>query len=410
MLRVKWPWTRREAIRDDLSIGDPALAGYFGTAPTYAGVNVTERSALGIAAFWRAVMLIAGTIASLPLKSIGQIDDQRQPVRTWLDDPGTADGQTPYEWKETCLLHALLHGNTYLQHIYNGAGGLVGATPLHPLSVTPSWERLPNGRFTGRKVFDALLGDGTRRQYTSATMTQVMGPSLDGLRGLSLLGVARQSLGTSIAGERAAAKMFGNGALISGLVSTEEDVDNDEAEIIKAGLDQKLGGWENAGEVAFVNRKLRFTPWTMSAEDAQFLQSRQFQIEEVARWTGVPPHLLMQTEKQTSWGTGVAEQNRGLGRFTLLGWTMRFEQRLSRLIAGPGGPAGPRRFAEFEFAGLERPTPENEIKLLIEQVKAGLLTVNEARRIRNLPPIDGGDVLRTATTSTGTRELQDVLA
>jgi HK97 family phage portal protein len=351
-------------------------------------------------------MLIAGTIASLPLKSIGQIDNERQPIRTWLDDPGTADGQTPYEWKETCLLHGLLHGNTYLQHVYNGAGGMVGATPLHPLSVAPSWERRTDGTFTGRKVYDASLQDGTRRRYTQETMTQVMGPSLDGLRGLSLLGVARQSLGTTIAGDRAAAKMFGNGALIAGLVSTEEDVDEDEAKDIKAGLDRKVGGWENAGEVAFVNRKLRFTPWTMSAEDAQFLQSRQFQIEEVARWTGVPPHLLMQTEKQTSWGTGVAEQNRGLGRFTLLGWTMRFEQRLSRLL-GTGGPGGPRRFAEFDFAGLERPTPENEIKLLIEQVKAGLLTVNEARRIRNLPPIEGGDVLRTATT--GTRQLEEAL-
>jgi HK97 family phage portal protein len=402
MSRVRWPWTtRREAPRNDtlISISDPALAEWFGVAPTYAGVNVGEGSALGVAAFWRAVMLIAGTIASLPLKSIGQIDDQRQPVRTWLDDPGTADGQTPYEWKETCLLHGLLHGNTYLQHVYNGAGGIVGATPLHPLSVAPAWERRTDGSFTGRKLFDATLPDGTRRTFTQATMTQIMGPSLDGLRGLSLIGVARQSLGTTIAGDRAAAKMFGNGALISGLVSTEEDVDEEEAKDIKAGLDRKVGGWENAGEVAFVNRKLRFTPWTMSAEDAQFLGSRQFQIEEIARWTGVPPHLLMQTEKQTSWGTGVAEQNRGLGRFTLLGWTMRFEQRLSRLL-------GARRFAEFDFAGLERPSTEDEIKLLIEQVRAGLLTVNEARRIRNLPPVEGGDVLRG---STGTLQLEEAL-
>jgi HK97 family phage portal protein len=407
MSRVQWPWKRREAPRDEvlISVGDPALAGYFGAAPTYAGVNVSEFSALGIAAFWRAVMLIAGTIASLPLKSIGQIDDQRQPIRTWLDDPGTADGQTPYEWKETCLLHGLLHGNTYLQHVYNGAGVLAGATPLHPLSVTPSWERRPDGTFTGRKLYDATLADGTRRRFTQGTMTQVMGPSMDGLKGMSLLGVARQSFGTTIAGDRAAAKMFGNGALIAGLVSTEEDVDEDEAKEIKAGLDRKVGGWENAGEVAFVNRKLKFSPWTMSAEDAQFLQSRQFQIEEIARWTGVPPHLLMQTEKQTSWGTGVAEQNRGLGRFTLLGWTMRFEQRLSRLL---GGQSRTPRFAEFDFAGLERPTPEEEIRLLIEQVTAGLLTVNEARRIRNLPPIDGGDVLRGA--SADTRQLKEALS
>jgi hypothetical protein len=83
------------------------------------------------------------------------------------------------------------------------------------------------------------------------------------------------------------------------------------------------------------------------------------------------------------------------------------EQRLSRLLGG-GGPAGPRRFAEFDFAGLERPTPEEEIRLLIEQVKAGLLTVNEARRIRNLPPIDGGDVLRAAAADT--RQLEEALS
>jgi HK97 family phage portal protein len=406
MTAVRWPWTRdaRDPQEPEnlTSIGDSAVAGYFGAAPTMAGVVVNERSALGISAFWRAVMLIAGTIASLPLPTYRDTEPgTRQQVKSWVDDPGTEDGQTPYEWKETCLLHGLLHGNMYLQHVYNGAGAMVGATPLHPLAVEPSWERRPDGSYTGRKLFAATGANGRRRTFTQDDMTQVMGPSLDGLRGLSLIGVARQSFGTTIAGDRSAARMFGNGAMIAGLVSTEEDVDDDEAEEIKAGLDRKVGGWENAGEVAFVNRKLKFSPWTMPARDAQFLESRQFQIEEIARWTGVPPHLLMQTEKQTSWGTGVAEQNRGLGRFTLLGWTMRFEQRISRLLGAP-------RFVEFEFAGLERPTPEEEIRLLIEQVKAGLLTVNEARRIRNLPPIDGGDVLRVATTSE--RELEEALA
>ncbi|MGH6692186.1 MAG: phage portal protein, partial [Gammaproteobacteria bacterium] len=181
-------------------------------------------------------------------------------------------------------------------------------------------------------------------------------------------------------GDRAAARMFGNGAMIAGLVTPDEDVDEDEAKVIKAGLDKKVGGWENAGELAFVNRKLKFSPWTMSAEDAQFLESRAFQIEDVARWFGVPPHLLGQTEKQTSWGTGVAEQNRGLARFTLLPWTTRIEQRLSRLLPAP-------RFVEFEYAGLEKPVPEQEIELLIKQVAAGILTVDEARKIRNMPPL-----------------------
>jgi HK97 family phage portal protein len=118
----------------------------------------------------------------------------------------------------------------------------------------------------------------------------------------------------------------------------------------------------------------------MTATDAQFLQSRQFQIEEISRWTGVPPHLLMQTEKQTSWGTGVEEQNRALGRTVLLPWAQRVEHRASRLLAVP-------RWVEFEFAGLERPSPDREIELLLAQVAGGLLTVNEARAYRNLPPL-----------------------
>lgn len=400
-------WWRKSGKAEpeaSISISDPVLAEYFGVGSSYAGVHVGEGSALSVSAFFRGVMLIATTFAGLPLKTYRDITPgERQRVSSWLDDPGGVEGQTPFEWKETCLLHMLLHGNTYLKHVYNVGGALIGSIPIHPLAVSPEWEKDSGGRYTGRKLFRVTLDDGARRTFTEADMTQVMGPSLDGLRGLSILGVARNSLGTTIAGDRAAARMFGNGALISGLVTPEEDVDEEEAKEIKAGLNSKLSGWEHAGDLAFVNRKLKFTPWTMSAEDAQFLQSRQFQIEEVARWLGVPPHLLMQTEKQTSWGTGVAEQNRGLGRFTLSGWTGRFEQRLSRLLTGP-------TFCEFEYAGLERPTPEQEIDLLVKQVQAGLMTVNEARKIRNMPPIDGGNVPRGAASPAPQGQPEEVLA
>ncbi|WP_020385932.1 phage portal protein [Kribbella catacumbae] len=387
---MKWPWQRSQPT-DLIPISDPALAAYFGVPPTLAGVPVGERTALGISAFWRAVMLISGTIAGLPLKTYRDTaEGERQRLASWLDNPGGVEGQTPYEWKETSILHMLLHGDTFLKHVFNQGGAIIGAIPIHPLAVSVEWEKDQNGRYTGRKLYRATLDDRRVRTFNQSEMTQVMGPSLDGLRGMSVIQVARDSMGTTVAADRAAARMFGNGALISGLVTPDEDVTEAEAKEIKAGLDRKMGGWENAGQLAFVNRKLKFSPWTMSAEDAQFLQSRQFQIEEIARWTGVPPHLLMQTEKQTSWGTGVESQNRGLSRFTLSTWTGRFEQRLSLLLPPPV-------FAEFEYAGLERPTPEQEIDLLIKQVEAGLITPNEARHVRNLPPIPGGDELRSKT-------------
>lgn len=385
---MKWPWSREVEERSSWSISDPAMAAYFGVGPqNLANVPVNETTALGLSAVWRSVSLISGTIASVPLRTLRDAEDgTRKQVPSFLDNPGGPDGPTAFEWKETVLAHLVIHGSTYLAHVYNGAGSLAALTPFHPLAVCPEWEKDEAGNYTGRKVYKVSLDDGSVRTFRSDEMTQIMGMSLDGLRGLSPISMARLSLGTSIAGDRAAARMFGNGAMVSGLVTPEDDITEEEALAIKDGLKAKVSGVDNAGDIAVINRRLKFTQWSTSNLDAQFLQSRQFQIEEVARWFGIPPFELMQTEKQTSWGTGIESQQRGLARTVLSPWGQRVEQRLARLLPK-------KQFAEFDFAGLERANPEDEIRLLIEQVKGGLLTKNEARAIRNLPPIEGGDDL-----------------
>lgn len=383
-LRVTWwPWRRREAPSALVSIGDPALAEWFAVGtPNYAGVPVGEGTALGLSAVYRAVALISQTIASLPLRTLRDTGDgMRQRMVSVFDQPGGPNGPTRFEWVETLMVHLLLHGNAFALHRFNAAAGLAGLQLVHPLLVTVDEPRPDDPRPpAGGKWLRVTDVAGQVRSYDAAGMTHIPALSVDGLRGLSPISVARNSLGTAIAGDRAAAKMFAEGPLFSGILTPEEDVTEEEATAIKDGLNARAAGWENASSIAVVNRKLKFTPWTMSAEDAQFLQSRQFQVEEVARWFGIPPHALMQTEKQTSWGTGVAEQNRGLSRTVLAPWAKRVEERLSRLLPAP-------RFVEFDFAGLERGSPEQEIDLLIKQVAAGLLTVDEARAIRNLPPL-----------------------
>lgn len=376
-------WRRKEE-RAIISVADPVIAEFFGVAnPTYAGINVGELTALSIPAVYRAVSLIAQTIAQLPMRTVRDVNGVRTRVSSFLDDPGGPDGLTSFEWVEIVLTHLLLHGNAYLLHVFNGAGAITALIPYHPLYV--SVEVSPGA--PGGKLFIVSGYGSTPAQTLDATkMTHIPGLSLDGYRGLSPIAVARNSLGVAIAGDRAAARMFSNGALISGIITPEDDLPEEEAKVIKESLNRKIAGWDNASDIAVINRKLKFTPWTMSAEDAQFLQSRQFQIEEIARWYGIPPHALMQTDKQTSWGTGVAEQNRGLSRTVLAPWCSRIEQRLSRLLPSP-------RFVEFDMAGLERGSPSEEIGLLIQQVQAGLLTINEARHVRNLPPLPGGDGL-----------------
>lgn len=370
---------------------DPYLFQLFGIGTqSYSGVEVGEHAALGLSAVYRAVKIISSTVASLPLHTLRQVDsDTRQRVSSFLDDPGGLNGPTRYEWTETLMLHLLLHGNAYLHHVRNGAGTMVALELVHPLLVSVDWELTSDRRRTGRKVFRVTLDDNRQVELTQDQMTHIPGLSSDGLRGYSPIWTARNSLGTAIAGDNAAAKLFAHGALFSGIVTVEDDdATSEELASMKTLLGTSVGGWENAGTIMVTNRKGKFTPWSMSMEDAQFLESRQFSVEEVARWFGVPPHLLMQTEKQTSWGTGVAEQNRGLARYTLMDYTTRIQERLSRLLPAP-------RFVEFDYAGLLKPAPEQEIPLLIQQVQAGLMTPNEARRIRGMDPIEGGDTLQS---------------
>jgi HK97 family phage portal protein len=157
-------------------------------------------------------------------------------------------------------------------------------------------------------------------------------------------------------------------------------VDGEEAKLIKESLNAKMAGAENAGAIAFVNRSLKFSPWKMSNVDAQFLESRRFGIEEIARIFGLPVNLLSATGAVSNWGTGVSEANLGLQKYVLMGHTSRLESALSAILP-------PDHFAEFDYKGLLQGSPREEIELLIAQVTAGLLTKDEARQIMNRPPL-----------------------
>ena len=368
-----------------VSVGDPAAAYLFGLGSNLSGVPVNETSALGSSAFWRGVNVLCSAVANLPLKSYRDLDDgSRGRVPSFLDDPAGVGSMTPYEWVETVMAHLAIHGNAFLVHVYGGADQLVGLQPVHPSSVGVSLD----SDVPGEKVFNVSYRDGTQAVLTSLDLTHI--PALttdpDG-RGFSVLSVLRNSLGTTLAGDQAAARLFANGMLISGLVTPLEDMTAEEAATIKDGLRAKILGVDNAGDIAVINRQLKFEKWSMTSEDAQFLESRSFQIDEVARALGVPPHLLMEMTKQSSWGTGLIEQNQAWARYTLSGWTTRIEQRLSRLLPQP-------RFCEFDYKGLLRPTPGEEINLLLAEVNGGLISLNEARDVLNLPPVAEGDTLR----------------
>lgn len=391
---VQWPWRAKVvAAGSGGKIGAPenllptdqfqVLAAMINASGGgVKGIPVDEQTALGVSAFFRAVSLIAGQLAQLPTPTYSQVSPSavRQQVTSIFDNPDGDDGQTPFEWYETLYLHLLMHGKAGAIKVRNQAGGLARLPLVHPLSFR---ERLPTTREIadgkrprGGLWFDVKLDTGEAKTYDAEDFWYVPGLSLDGKTGISLLTYARMSLGTTIAGDQAAGRMFSGGAMISGLATPEDDEDiTDDVPEIKRQIAGAVNGWENAGTIAVVARRLKFTPWQMSAADAQFIASRQFQIEEIARWTGVPPHLLMQTDKQTSWGTGVEMQDRALGRTVLGTWASRFEARAGRLLPKP-------RFVEVDFTRLERPSPDREIEIDLAQVAAGVMTKDEYRKKR----------------------------
>jgi len=389
---ISWPWRRTQKRSGTVSISNPYLAQMLGWTGGDMPV-VSERLAMNLSGVFRAVSLIAGSIATLPIRTY--VTDPATKLRTeggyFLSNPAPLiEGKPmwqPSSWVELCMVQMLLHGNMYLKHVYSNGGNLSGLLPIHPLSVAPRWDldvKAPGGR-----LYDVTFYTGAAAQNLTANdITHVMGLSLDGLKGISPLTAARISLGGSLAGDKAAAKAFTDGATIGGLVVPDDDMTPDEIKTAKRDVDDAMAGPENSGKWVFLNRKLTFSPWQMTAADAQFLESREFQIEEIGRWFGIPPHLLGVTEKSTSWGQGITEQNRGFARYTLRKHTTPFQQALTMLIP-------PGKTAEFDYSEFVSASPEDESTMLLAELNGGGITPNEFRQYKNLPPVDGGDVLRT---------------
>jgi HK97 family phage portal protein len=368
----------------NLSISDPRAEFLFGHIPATAGVSVTEFTAMGLPAVWAAVGLISGNVAGLPLRAIRDNPDGTcQRVPSWLDNPAGPDGPTAFEWVEDIVVSLLVRGNYFGLKVFGGAHQLQYVQPIpHSCCLIEVKD--------GRKFYRVAMADGTSQLLTDNEILHIPALSLDGIRGLSPITIARESLGISIAGEKAAAGLFRDGALMSGIISPT--IDMTPAEAAEAGevINRSLAGVHNAGKIAFLNKSLSFSQCSVSPADAQFIDSRKLQLSDVGRLFRVPPHLIGNTDASSSWGQGLIEQTLAYQKYTLGSWTSRIEARLSRLL-----PDGIR--ADFDYHRLLAGSPKEQTQLLIAQTAGQpVITVNEARAALDRAPIEGGDVLGVA--------------
>lgn len=385
-----------------IPLTDAGLLDFFGGTPTDAGVSISEENSMRSMTVYRCVSLLAGLVAGLPLKVYRYSDKSEVLVRA-LRDP--SDVCTPFELWETVMSHLLLWGNAYVHKVRNAAGSIVELRPIHPSRVrTQIMAPDADSDMAAVKIFQIEDKNGKQVPYTTFEVMHIPGLSFNGIEGLSPIGYWRQAIAIGQAGDNMAARLFGNGAMMSGILTTERVLNQDQADKLKSRWKEKMAGIKHGHDVAVLDNATKFQPISMPPDEAQFLQSRRWQTIEIARAFGIPPHLVGDVEKSTSWGAGIEQQNIGFVGYTVRSWLTRLEQRIGREIVEPK-----TQYAEFLVEGLLRGATGERYAGYATAIQWGWMTRNEARRKENMSPLDGlDDPLTPLNMKAGVSGEQDI--
>lgn len=376
------------------NLANPAqwLVDWWGGGTTDAGVLVGQDSAMRTSAVYGCVTLLAKICGSLPLKvykrmSAGDsIEVPDAPTYYLLhDEPNPA--MTSCIWREFLMANALLWGNAYAAIGRDNGNRIIDLFPIHASQVTP--ERLSSGR----NRYTVRLSDGSTEVLDQSDMLHVPGLGFDGLKGLSVITwAARQAVGLALATEQHGNRIFSNGARLGVVLKHPKNMSQPAIDRLGVQFAQQHVGLSNTAKTLILEEGLDVANVSMTSEDAQFLDTRRFQVEDIARFFGVPPHLIGHTDKQTSWGTGVEQNTLGFLTFTMLPWLTRFEQEFNRKLF-PRSPF----YAQFKVHGLMRGDSKARSDYYASGHQNGWLTTNEIRKAEDLPPVPGGDTLFVQT-------------
>ena len=370
-----------------LGMTSPDLIYAMGGQPSAAGKVVTVDAALQLDTVWACVRLISQTIATLPLLVYRQDDAghntvaSSHPLYRILHDQPNAD-MTATEFWEAMVSNVLLWGNGYAEISRGVLGRIVALTPMRS-------DRVMIRRQADGSLLYVYSWMGQVTELQEGDVLHIKGFSLDGRIGLSPIALARQTLGSAIAAEEAAGKMFANGMRPSGYLSSPTILTAQQREKTRE-LISGFQGSANTGKVPLLEGGWDFKPLSLPPEDGQLLESRSFHVEQLCRWFDVPPIMIGHMEKSTAWGTGMEQMMLWFLTFSLRPHLERIEQAIKRdLIAATEADV----VAEFKVEGLLRAGSAARAALYASMGQNGIQTRNEIRALENLPRVAGGDDL-----------------
>ena len=374
---------RRPSPRDAVS-GAPSF--FFGSSG--AGKSVTVQTAIQLSTVYACVRVISETIASLPL-GVYQVEGEGtkkatdHPLYRLLHDEPNSE-MTSFVLREVMLAHLLLYGNSYCQIIRTGRNRITGLYPLLPDKMNV--DRDKNGVLT----YAYTTTSGEAVTLAPEDVLHIPGLGFDGIMGYSPIAIERNAIGLGIAAEEYGGKFFSNGARPSGILTHPNTVKNPKA--LRESWNAAYGGSSNAGRVCVLEEGMRFESIAMPNNEAQFLETRKFQVDEICRIFRVPPHLVSNLEHATF--SNIEHQSIDFAVHTIRPWLVRIEQSMNRALFTDREKGV--YYVQFNIDGLMRGDYKSRMEGYAIARQNGWMSANDIRALENQNPIpaeDGGDAL-----------------
>ena len=362
---------------------------------TTSGKSVTERSAMQMTAVYSCVRILAEAVAGLPLHLYRYNDDGGKekaidhPLYRLLHDEPNPE-MSSFVFRETLMTHLLLWGNAYAQVIRNGKNEVVALYPLMPNKMSVDRDGSGQLYYSYYRGTDEAIRDKEHTVILKPTdVLHIPGLGFDGLVGYSPIAMAKNAIGMAIACEEFGARFFANGAAPSGVLEHPGTIRDPSR--LRETWQSQFGGASNSGKVAILEEGMKYTPISISPEQAQFLETRKFQINEIARIFRVPPHMVGDLEKSSF--SNIEQQSLEFVKYTLDPWVIRWEQSLQRALLGFGEKE--KYFFKFNLEGLLRGDYQSRMNGYAIGRQNGWMSANDIRELENLdriPTEEGGDL------------------
>ena len=360
-----------------------------------AGKHVNERSAMQMTAVYSCVRILAEAVAGLPLhlyrytESGGKEKAIDHPLYLLLHDEPNPE-MSSFVFRETLMTHLLLWGNAYAQIIRNGKNEVIALYPLMPNKMEVDRDEYGQLYYKYQRSNDETpTMEGSSVILKPCDVLHIPGLGFDGLVGYSPIAMAKNAIGMAIACEEYGAKFFANGAQPGGVLEHPGTIKDTQR--VRESWQSTFGGSGNANKIAVLEEGMKYTPISMSPEQAQFLETRKFQINEIARIFRVPPHMVGDLEKSSF--SNIEQQSLEFVKYTLDPWVIRWEQSIMRSLLTPEEKK--TYYAKFNLDGLLRGDYQSRMNGYAIGRQNGWMSANDIRELENLdriPAEEGGDL------------------